>query len=49
MTAALHDFYEVPGTTVSSGPDRARRQAQMLAAVLARRAGPAADRGRRLR
>jgi SAM-dependent methyltransferase len=40
VTAALHDFYEVPGTTVSSGPDRARRQAQMLAAVLAGRAGP---------
>ena len=39
MTAALHDFYEVPGTTVSSGPDRARRQAQMLAAVLAGRPG----------
>ena len=39
MTAALHDFYEVPGTTVSSGPDRARRQAQMLATVLARRPG----------
>jgi len=39
MTAALHDFYEVPGTTVSSGPDRARRQAQMLARVLAGRGG----------
>ena len=39
MNAALHDFYEVPGTTVSSGPDRARRQAQMLADVLAGRDG----------
>ena len=40
MTAtALRDFYEAPGTTVSSGPDRARRQAQMLAGVLAGRDG----------
>ncbi|HEX3749272.1 MAG TPA: methyltransferase domain-containing protein, partial [Streptosporangiaceae bacterium] len=39
MTAALNDFYEVPGTTVSSGPDRARRQAEMLAEVLSRRTG----------
>ena len=39
MTAALHDFYEVPGTTVGSGPDRARRQAGMLAEVLGRRTG----------
>jgi SAM-dependent methyltransferase len=39
VTAALHDFYEVPGTTVSSGPDRARRQAEMLAEVLSRRTG----------
>ena len=39
MTAALNDFYEVPGTTVSSGPDRARRQAEMLAQVLGRRPG----------
>jgi SAM-dependent methyltransferase len=36
----LHDFYEHPGTTVSSGPDRGRRQAQMLAAALAERSGP---------
>jgi SAM-dependent methyltransferase len=36
----LHAFYERPGTTVRSGPDRARRQADMLAAVLARRCGP---------
>jgi SAM-dependent methyltransferase len=39
VTAALNDFYEVPGTTVSSGPDRARRQAEMLAEVLSRRTG----------
>jgi len=40
MTAtALREFYEAPGTTVSSGPDRARRQAQMLAGVLAGRDG----------
>ncbi|HWG15532.1 MAG TPA: class I SAM-dependent methyltransferase [Streptosporangiaceae bacterium] len=38
-TTALRDFYEAPGTTVSSGPDRARRQARMLADVLARRDG----------
>ncbi len=36
----LHAFYEDPGTTVSSGPDRAQRQARMLAAVLAERSGP---------
>ncbi len=36
----LHDFYEHPGTTVSSGPDRGRRPAQMLAAALAQRSGP---------
>jgi SAM-dependent methyltransferase len=36
----LHDFYEDPGTTFSSGADRARRQARMLAAVLAGRTGP---------
>src|SRR6201992_2023864 len=40
MTATdLRDFYEAPGTTVSSGRDRARRQAQMLAGVLAGRDG----------
>ena len=39
-TGRLHAFYEDPGTTVSSGPDRARRQARMLAAVLAQRSGP---------
>jgi SAM-dependent methyltransferase len=35
----LRAFYEDPGTTVSSGPERARRQARMLAAVLAQRTG----------
>lgn len=39
-TGRLHAFYEDPGTTVTSGPDRARRQARMLAAILGRRAGP---------
>jgi SAM-dependent methyltransferase len=39
-TGRLHDFYEDPETTVTSGPDRARRQAQMLALVLAQRSGP---------
>jgi SAM-dependent methyltransferase len=36
----LHAFYEHPGATFSSGPDRARRQARMLAAALAGRGGP---------
>jgi SAM-dependent methyltransferase len=36
----LHSFYEQPETTVSSGSDRAHRQARMLAAVLAERSGP---------
>jgi len=39
VSAALQDFYEVPGTTVSSGPDRAERQAEMLAGVLAASSG----------
>ncbi len=39
-TGRLHAFYEHAGTTVSSGPDRARRQARMIAAVLAGRSGP---------
>jgi SAM-dependent methyltransferase len=39
-SGGLHAFYEDPGTTVSSGPDRAHRQARMLAAVLAERSGP---------
>ena len=30
----LRDFYSQPGVPLSSGPDRARRQARMLAAVL---------------
>jgi len=38
-TGRLRAFYEDPGTTVSSGPERAFRQAQMLAAVLAGRTG----------
>ena len=36
----LHAFYSRPDATFSSGPDRARRQARMLAGVLARRPGP---------
>jgi SAM-dependent methyltransferase len=36
----LHAFYEHPATMVSSGAERARRQARMLATVLAQRAGP---------
>jgi SAM-dependent methyltransferase len=35
----LRAFYEHPGATLSSGPDRARRQAQMLAAALAQHPG----------
>jgi SAM-dependent methyltransferase len=35
----LRAFYEAPGTPVSSGPERARRQAAMLATVLAGRTG----------
>ncbi len=38
-TGRLRAFYEDPGTTVSSGRERARRQARMLATVLAERAG----------
>ena len=38
-TSRLRAFYEDPGTAVSSGPERARRQARMLAAVLAQRTG----------
>ena len=37
----LQAFYEDPGTPLSSGPDRARRQARMLAGVLRGVAGPA--------
>jgi SAM-dependent methyltransferase len=38
-TGRLRAFYEDPGTAVSSGPERGRRQARMLAAVLAQRTG----------
>jgi SAM-dependent methyltransferase len=37
----LQAFYEKPGVPLSSGPDRARRQARMLAGILAGLAGPA--------
>jgi len=37
----LQAFYESPGTPLSSGPDRARRQAQMLSGILRNAAGPA--------
>jgi SAM-dependent methyltransferase len=37
----LQAFYENPGTPFSSGPDRARRQARMLARILRRVAAPA--------
>ena len=37
----LQAFYEHPGTPLSSGPDRARRQAQMLSGILRNAAGPA--------
>ena len=30
----LQAFYESPGTPLSSGPDRARRQARMLSGIL---------------
>src|SRR6185437_355829 len=39
-TSRLRAFYEDPGATLSSGHERARRQARMLAAVLAQRPGP---------
>ena len=38
---ALQAFYETPGVPLSSGPDRARRQARMLAAILRDANGPA--------
>ncbi len=38
---ALRDFYDDPAVPASSGPDRARRQAEMLARVLADVPGPA--------
>jgi SAM-dependent methyltransferase len=37
----LQEFYQTPGVPLSSGPDRARRQARMLAEVLRDFAGPA--------
>ena len=37
----LREFYETPGVPLRSGPDRARRQARMLAEVLQGFAGPA--------
>jgi SAM-dependent methyltransferase len=37
----LQAFYETPGVPLSSGPDRARRQARMLAGILRHRSGPA--------
>jgi SAM-dependent methyltransferase len=37
----LREFYESPGVPLSSGPDRARRQARMLAETLRGFAGPA--------
>jgi len=37
----LAEFYSSPGVPLSSGPDRARRQAQMLAGALRGLAGPA--------
>jgi SAM-dependent methyltransferase len=37
----LQEFYETPGVPLSSGPDRARRQALMLAGMLRGRADPA--------
>jgi SAM-dependent methyltransferase len=38
-TGRLRAFYDHPGATLSSGHGRARRQAQMLATVLAQRPG----------
>jgi SAM-dependent methyltransferase len=37
----LQEFYETPGVPLRSGPDRARRQARMLAGVLRDVTGPA--------
>jgi SAM-dependent methyltransferase len=37
----LQAFYETPGVPLSSGPDRARRQARMLAGILQDASGPA--------
>ena len=40
-TNPLQDFYENPDVPLSSGPDRARRQARMLAEILRNAPGPA--------
>jgi SAM-dependent methyltransferase len=37
----LQAFYETPGVPLSSGPDRARRQARMLAGILRQKQAPA--------
>ena len=37
----LQAFYETPGVPLSSGPDRARRQARMLAGILSQKPAPA--------
>jgi ubiquinone/menaquinone biosynthesis C-methylase UbiE len=41
VAAGLREFYENPAVPLSSGPDRARRQARMLTAILRTVAGPA--------
>jgi ubiquinone/menaquinone biosynthesis C-methylase UbiE len=41
MVTALREFYSRPDVPLSSGPDRARRQAEMLAGVLRGTNGPA--------
>jgi SAM-dependent methyltransferase len=40
-SGGLRDFYESPATPLSSGPDRAQRQARMLAEVLREKPAPA--------
>jgi SAM-dependent methyltransferase len=41
VAGGLRDFYESPAVPLTSGPDRARRQARMLTEVLADRSAPA--------
>jgi 2-polyprenyl-3-methyl-5-hydroxy-6-metoxy-1,4-benzoquinol methylase len=41
LRSRLQDFYEDPAVPLSSGPDRAHRQARMLAGILRNRPGPA--------
>src|SRR5215475_7727189 len=41
LHSRLQDFYEDPAVPLSSGPDRARRQARMLAGILRDQPGPA--------